>query len=97
MFGAPEYASGSFNHERHLHSLVIIVKKAKEKLNLFVNTYPLLEGKLILRMTFEPQGEHDSGIQPSHQYHGRNYNDCPQQNKRFLQPSFMHPQTGIVL
>ena len=31
MFGAPEYASGSFNHERYFHNSVIIVRKAKEK------------------------------------------------------------------
>ena len=34
MFGAPEYASGSFNHERHLHNSVLIVRKAKEESSL---------------------------------------------------------------
>ena len=43
-------------------------------MNLFVNTYPLLEGELILRITFEPQGVDDSAIQPSHHYHGCNFN-----------------------
>ena len=49
-------------------------KKIVLVMNLFANTYPLLDGELILRITFEPQGVDDSAIQPSHQYHGRNYN-----------------------
>ena len=52
-------------------------------MNLFANTYPLLEGELILRITFEPQGVDDSAIQPSHQYHGRNYNGWPEQKTCF--------------
>ena len=42
--------------------------------DLFVNTYPLLEGELILRIAFKPQGVDDPAIQPSHQYYNRNYN-----------------------
>ena len=42
--------------------------------DLLVNTYPLLEGELIPRITFEPQGVDDPAIQPSQQYHGRSYN-----------------------
>ena len=60
----------------HLNTSVFIFNEAKEKylvMNLFANTYPLLEGKLIFRITFKPQGVDDSAIQPSHQYHGRNY------------------------
>ena len=49
-------------------------KKNVLVLNLSVNIYPLLESELILRITFEPQDIDDSAIQPSHQYHGRNYN-----------------------
>ena len=66
----------------HLNSSVVIVGKAKEKsvhvLNLFVNTYPLLERELILRIMFEPQGVHDSGIQPSHYYYGSKNSSWPE-------------------
>ena len=60
-----------------LNTSLVIVSEANEKcstLNLFDNTYSLSEGELIVGITFEPQSVQDSGIQPNHQYHGRNYN-----------------------
>ena len=83
MFGAPEYdrVNLTIYHVEvsimkvHLNFSVVIVSEATEKYSLqFVNTYPLLESELILRITFEPQSVDDSAIQPSHQYHGCNYN-----------------------
>ena len=59
--------------------------------------YPLLEGELIVGIMFEPQGVHNSGIQPSHQYHGCNYKGRPGQKKNFGYPFFNLRNTGFVL
>lgn len=47
--------------------------KTVSVLNFVIYTYSLLEGELIVMITFEPQGVHNSGIQPSHYCHGNTY------------------------
>ena len=85
----------------HLNTSLVIVSEANEKcsiLNLFVYTYSLSEGELIVAITFEPQSVHDSGIQPNHQYHGRHYNGYPERKMSFEYPFLFNPRhTGIIL